>query len=185
MPQCGVGTSPRFRWLAIIDGRNYIDRIVSSSMDGEKVMDDHDMLSDAEREAINNVMQELELPPQKALIVEDDDVMREMLADILQVNGIQCLVARNATDALSLLVTDKSIGLVITNLRIQPLDGLALIHNIRKSEWADLPIVIFSDDAGFRDVIEAMHLNVVDFLLKPIDPDQLVTLVYRELGLKA
>ena len=151
----------------------------------EKVMNVYDILSDDEREAINGVMKELELPlqPQTALIVEEDDVTREMLAEILLVNGIQCLMTTNAIEALSLLDTDKSIGMVITDLRMQPLHGLALIRKIRKSEWADLPIVIISGDAVVPDVIAAMHLNVVDFLLKPIDPDQLVTLVYRELGI--
>lgn len=147
-------------------------------------MNIYDILSDAEREAINTVMQELELPPQTALIVEDDDVTCEMLAETLQVNGIQFLMARNAIEALSLLSTDMSIGLVITDLHIEPLHGLALIRKIRKSELADLPIVIISGDAVVPDAIAAMHLNVVDFLLKPIDPDQLVTLVSRELGIK-
>ena len=145
----------------------------------------YDILSDAEREAINAAMQEPELPPQIALIVEDDDVTRELLAKTLQVNGIQCLMATNAIEALSLLDSDKSIGLVITDLSIQPLHGLTLIRKIRKSEWADLPVVIISGDARVPDVIAAMHLNVIDFLLKPIDPDQLVTLVSRELGIWA
>ncbi|MNP66041.1 response regulator FixJ [compost metagenome] len=53
---------------------------------------------------------------------------------------------------------------------------------MRESERANLPIVIISGDAGVRDAIEAMHLNVVDFLLKPIDPKTLLELVRRELG---
>ncbi|MNF88982.1 C4-dicarboxylate transport transcriptional regulatory protein DctD [compost metagenome] len=148
-------------------------------------MNVYDILSDSEREAINAAMQELELPPHTALIVEEDDVTREMLAKTLQVNGIQCLMATNAIEALSLLETDKSIGLVITDLCIQPLHGLALIRKIRKTESADLPIVIVSGGAEVPDVIAAMHLNVIDFLLKPIDPDQLITLVSRELGIKS
>ena len=64
-----------------------------------------------------------------------------------------------------------------------PLNGLELISNIRESEWADMPIVIISGDADVRDAIEAMRLSVVDFLLKPIDPDELITLVNLQLGL--
>ncbi|MCY1394533.1 Regulator of RpoS [compost metagenome] len=145
-------------------------------------MSDHDILSDAEREAINAVMQEPELPPQKALLVEDDKVTRELLAEILQLNGIQCLTAKSAPEALSALATNKTIGLMITDLRMGPVDGLDLIRQVRESERANLPIVIISGDAGVRDAIEAMHLNVVDFLLKPIDPKTLLELVRRELG---
>ncbi|WP_166366324.1 response regulator [Pseudomonas akapageensis] len=146
-------------------------------------MSDHDILSDAEREAINAVMQEPELPPQKALIVEDDKATRELLAEILQLHGIQCLTAKSAEEALNSVATNKAIGLVITDLRMGPVDGLDLIRQIRESDRASLPIVIISGDAGVRDAIEAMHLNVVDFLLKPIDPQQLIKLARQELGL--
>jgi DNA-binding NtrC family response regulator len=146
-------------------------------------MFDNDLLTAAERAAINAAMQEPALLAQKVLIVEDDPCTREMLADILQVNGILCLEARNAPEAMHSLSIDSSIGLVITDLRMQPLNGLELISNIRDSEWADLPIVIISGDAGVRDAIEAMRLSVVDFLLKPINPDELITLVNLQLGI--
>jgi DNA-binding NtrC family response regulator len=160
-----------------------MERAVGSGIDNETVMSDHDILSDAEREAINAVMQEPELPPQKALIVEDDKVTRELLAEILQLNGIQCLTAKSAVEALKLLAVNKNIGLVITDLRMGPVDGLDLIRKIRGSDRANLPIVIISGDAEVKDAIEAMHLNVVDFLLKPIDPQQLIKLARQELGL--
>ncbi|MNN90249.1 hypothetical protein D3C81_2081700 [compost metagenome] len=72
---------------------------------------------------------------------------------------------------------------MITDLRMGPVDGLELIRNIRESERSALPIVIISGDAVVKDVIEAMHLSVVDFLLKPIDPEQLAQLARRELGI--
>ncbi|WP_310261414.1 response regulator [Pseudomonas sp. 3296] len=147
-------------------------------------MIDYDLLSDAEREAINAAIQAPGLPLQTALIVDDDDATRELLAEILQVNGIACVTAGSVAEALCLLEIDSSIGLVITDLQMQPLGGLALIRAIRNSEWADLPVVIVSGDAEVRDAIEAMHLNVVDFLLKPIDAYELINLVQFELGFK-
>ncbi|MNO23305.1 C4-dicarboxylate transport transcriptional regulatory protein DctD [compost metagenome] len=159
------------------------EEAVDRGVDNEKVMSDHDILSDAEREAINAVMQEPELPPLKALIVEDDKDSRELLAEILELKGVRCLKARGAAEAFELVKQDKSIGLVITDLRMGPVDGLELIRNIRESERSALPIVIISGDAVVKDVIEAMHLSVVDFLLKPIDPEQLAQLARRELGI--
>jgi two-component system, OmpR family, response regulator len=46
-----------------------------------------------------------------------------------------------------------------------------------------LPIIIMSGDAEAPDVIDAMHLSVVDFLLKPIDSVKLAKMVKRELGM--
>ncbi|CRL47595.1 Transcriptional regulatory protein FixJ [Pseudomonas sp. URMO17WK12:I11] len=150
----------------------------------KKPMIDYDLLSDAERAAINAAIQAPGLPLQTALIVDDDDATRELLAEILQVNGVACVTADSVAEALCLLEIDSSIGLVITDLHMYPLGGLALIREIRKSEWADLPVVIVSGDAEVRDAIEAMHLNVVDFLLKPIDAYELINLVQFELGFK-
>ncbi|MOA58261.1 response regulator FixJ [compost metagenome] len=55
---------------------------------------------------------------------------------------------------------------------------------MRESVRAALPIIIVSGDADVEDAIAAMHLSVVDFLLKPIDSGELLGLVKRELGMK-
>jgi DNA-binding NtrC family response regulator len=157
---------------------------VFSSIGSEDVMNVYDILTDAEHAAIDAVMQESVLPPQTTLIVEDDDVARNQLAEILEVNGIQCLMATNAFEAFNLLDTDWSIGLIITDLRIQPAHGLGFIRQIRESVWADLPVVIISGDEEVPNAIAAMHWDVTDFMLKPIDPEKLIRSVSRELGIK-
>ncbi|WP_413792968.1 MULTISPECIES: response regulator [unclassified Pseudomonas] len=145
-------------------------------------MSDHDILSDAEREALNAVMLEPDLPPQRVLIVDDDKDARELLSEILALDGIHCMTAASGETALKLLETKPSIGLVITDLRMGNVDGLELVRLVRESERAALPIIIVSGDADVKDAIEAMHLSVVDFLLKPIDTEKLLELVKHELG---
>lgn len=146
-------------------------------------MPDHDILSEAEREALSAVMLEPDLPPQRVLIVDDDRDARELLAEILALDGIHCLTAASGKAALDLLASRNSIGLLITDLRMAPFDGLDLIRQVRESVRAALPIIIVSGDAEVGDAIAAMHLNVVDFLLKPIDTNKLLALVKHELGM--
>lgn len=148
-------------------------------------MSDHDILSDAEREALSAVMQESDLPPQlqRVLIVDDDQDARELLAEVLALEGIHCLTAESGERALNLLEITPSIGLLITDLRMGQVDGLDLIRQIRESVRAALPVIIVSGDANVKDAIAAMHLSVVDFLLKPFDTDKLLELVRHELGL--
>lgn len=122
-------------------------------------------------------------PPLGALVVDDHQQTRESLAQILDLHGIRCVVAQSAVEALQRLRHDKSIGLLITDLRMAPDSGLDLIREVRESARAALPIIIMSGDAGVKDAIAAMHLSVVDFLLKPIDSNLLVALAKRELGL--
>ncbi|MFP3518191.1 response regulator [Pseudomonas sp. SIMBA_077] len=146
-------------------------------------MTDHDILSDAEREALSEVMLEPPEVERCVLIVEDDPDSRELLVELLDLYGIHCVTASNEDEALNKLKLDSTIGMMLTDLRMKPHDGLHLIRKVRESERAQLPIIIMSGDAGVRDAIEAMHLNVLDFLLKPIDPPQLLALIKDELKL--
>lgn len=140
-------------------------------------MSDHDILSDAEREALSAVMLEPDLPPQRVLIVDDDKDARELLAEILGLDGIRCMTADSGEAAWDLLKSSSSIGLLITDLRMAPSNGLELIRQVRESTRAALPIIIMSGDAEAPDVIDAMHLSVVDrqnagdTLYRPLAPD--------------
>ena len=66
----------------------------------ENRMSDHDILSDAEREALSAVMLEPDLPPQRVLIVDDDKDSRDLLAQILDLEGICCVTADSGEAAL-------------------------------------------------------------------------------------
>ncbi|MEJ3659414.1 response regulator [Pseudomonas fragi] len=146
-------------------------------------MTEHDILTDAEKEALQEVMQTPASASSFVLIVEDDPVARELLAEFLELNAIECLKASNEEEALALLAAGQPINLMLTDLRMLPHDGLHLIRKVRESERAALPIIIMSGDANVRDAIDAMHLSVVDFLLKPIDTDKLLKLIRQELGI--
>ncbi|MFY0728180.1 response regulator [Pseudomonas sp. NFX15] len=152
-------------------------------------MSDHDILSDAERELLSAVMLEPDLPLQRVLIVDDDKDARELMSEILALDGIRCVTAASGEAALKMLVNEAeikkpTIGLLVTDLRMGHVDGLELIRQVRESVRAALPIIIVSGDADVKDAIAAMHLSVVDFLLKPINAGTLLELVKRELGMK-
>lgn len=149
----------------------------------EKRMTEHDILTDAEREALHEVMQAPASASSCVLIVDDDPLARDLLAEFLELNAIECLKACDEAQALALLASGKPIHLMLTDLRMQPHDGLHLIRKVRESERAALPVIIMSGDASVRDAIDAMHLSVVDFLLKPIDTDKLLTLIRKELNI--
>lgn len=144
--------------------------------------DPDDLLSDDEREALATVTAP-RAAPQKVLVVDDNQSARDALVSYLKTKGVKCLVAQNAEQALTCLENERDIGLLITDLRMKPLDGLELIRKIRESDKAALPIIIVSGDADVPDAIAAMHLSVVDFLLKPIDTEKLMGLVRKELGI--
>lgn len=144
-------------------------------------MAEHDeILSDAEREALARGSAP-SAPPQVVLVVDDDAATREALCLYLKAKGFECLFADGAQAALEQLRGNQDIGLMITDLRMAPEDGLGLIRLVRESERAELSIIVVSGDTDVKEAVDVMHLGVVDFLLKPVDLGKLVALVRKEL----
>ena len=147
-------------------------------------MGEHDdILSDAGREALALVSAP---PPQLplVLVVDDDILSRRALAWYLNRKGIRCISASSALAALRALRREPRIGMMITDLRMGPVDGLELIKQIRSSVRADLPIVVVSGESQVPEAVKAMHLGVLDFMVKPPDLDKLLRLVRKELRIE-
>lgn len=146
-------------------------------------MNEHDdLLSDAEREALA-MLATPSAPAQRVLVVDDNRVNREALCVYLKTKGIDCITADGAQAALECLKREPRIGVMITDLRMEPKDGLELIRQIRESERAALSIIVVSGDTDVKEAVDVMHLGVVDFLLKPVDLGRLLELVRKELGI--
>nr|WP_043202961.1 response regulator [Pseudomonas putida] len=142
-----------------------------------------DILSDAEREALAVVSAPV-APRPLVLVVDDNAVNREALILYLKSRGIDAVGADGAEEARLYLHYQKRIALMITDLRMQPEDGLDLIRTIRASERAALSIIVVSGDTDVEEAVDVMHLGVVDFLLKPVDLGKLLELVKKELKLE-
>lgn len=145
-------------------------------------MSEHDdLLTDAEREALAALS---EPPPlaQAVLVVDDNLLNREALRLYLQSRGLTCFAAEGTCSAMRCLRAEPSIGLLVTDLRMEPHDGLELIRQVRASERAALPIIVVSGNTDVKEAVDVMHLGVVDFLLKPVDLPRLLILAEQELG---
>jgi len=149
----------------------------------EMSMPEHiDILSEAEREALAVVSAPVAIKP-LVLVVDDNAVNREALILYLKSRGIDCVGADGAEEARLYLHYQQRICLMITDLRMQPEDGLDLIRKVRESERAALSIIVVSGDTDVKEAVDVMHLGVVDFLLKPVDLGKLLELVKKELKL--
>ncbi|MCI0913706.1 MULTISPECIES: response regulator [Pseudomonas] len=141
-----------------------------------------DILSDAEREALAGLSAPVASRP-VVLVVDDNPVNSEALCLYLKSRGIDCMKADGAQEAMFKLHYEPRIALMITDLRMEPKDGLELIRQIRESERAALSIIVVSGDTDVKEAVDVMHLGVVDFLLKPVDLGKLLGLVKKELQL--
>jgi len=116
----------------------------------------------------------------RVLIVDDDDGVRFTLARILEDAHIENIEARNGEEALALLRGGEVVQLVISDLRMAPIDGLELLEAIQRENLAPR-VVMITAHGSERSAVDAMKLGAYDYFRKPFEIDQLVAVVRRAL----
>jgi two-component system response regulator FlrC len=111
------------------------------------------------------------------LVVEDDTALREALCDTLQLAGYNVAAAADGRAALELI--DRSeIALVVSDVRMQPMDGQTLLRHI-KERRPELPVLMMTAFGTIQDAVAAMSIGAADYLVKPFEAEALVSKVGR------
>jgi len=107
------------------------------------------------------------------LIVEDDHVLRNAMAELLEGEGYELMVAKNGHEALAVL-RERRPSLLLVDLLMPVMNGVELIGRLRSDAgWRDLPVVVMTA-ANDRIVgVDVKSLNV-PVLKKPVDLESLV-----------
>jgi CheY-like chemotaxis protein len=104
------------------------------------------------------------------LIAEDNDDLRIMLSQFLGANGYRAVGAADGFEAVEAAVSERP-DLIVMDLGMPGMDGLAAVAEIRRRSPADAPpvlIVSAYDRLEFRT--EAVNAGCVGFITKPVDP---------------
>ena len=115
----------------------------------------------------------------RALVVDDDAGVRYTLAEILGEVGLQVELAEHGQQALD-IARNAHFDLVITDLRMAPIDGLELTRLLR-AEQPKLKIIMVTAHGSERHAVEAMKLGAYDYFKKPFELDELMAVVGRAL----
>ncbi len=117
------------------------------------------------------------MKPLPVLIVEDDASLREALTDTLELSGYQVLEAADGAAALQLL-EQRRVGLVVSDVQMQPMDGEQLLREIKR-RWPGLPVLLMTAYGMIERAVEAMRAGACNYLPKPFEPEALVAEVAR------
>jgi DNA-binding NtrC family response regulator len=113
----------------------------------------------------------------RVLVVDDDPPIRETIERNLQRWGYEVAVAESAEAALSKVhVYDP--GLVITDVRMSGMTGLELLAKLRESA-PDIDVIVMTAYEDMRTAITAMRAGAFEYLVKPLDLDQIELVVQR------
>lgn len=106
------------------------------------------------------------------LLVDDDHDVLGANSRFLRLNNIDVIVAESAATAMQRLA-EHAIDAIVTDLRMPECNGIEFAIQARESQPL-IPVVFFSGFASVRDVVSAMKLGAVEFLEKPVEPDELL-----------
>lgn len=113
------------------------------------------------------------------LVVDDERLTREIIAEVLRARGIEVSVARDRRDALARL-TERRPALVVTDVTTPRLDGVALIDRIRLTHQG-LRVLVITARAAAEAAAVARLLGADGYVNKPINLADMVASVERTL----
>ncbi|MBP0047968.1 sigma 54-interacting transcriptional regulator [Marinobacterium sp. AK62] len=114
------------------------------------------------------------------LLVDDDTALLKLLEMRLKASGYSTDCAESGEDALA-MINQQSFDLVLTDLRMDGMDGLTLFSRIQQ-EQPDLPVIIITAHGSIPEAVEATQKGVFGFLSKPIDKQHLLDTVRAALN---
>src|SRR3984893_17292815 len=107
--------------------------------------------------------------PSRLLIVDDNEMNRDMLARRLLRKGYVVKLAENAKELLE-RVKEDPVDLVLLDIEMPEVSGLDALQKLRDHySAADLPIIMVTAKAQSDDIVKALNLGANDYLTKPID----------------
>lgn len=118
----------------------------------------------------------------RILLVDDEPIQRTSIRDYINEQAYPFYVskdARNGQEALDYLETN-GVDIVLTDVKMPLKSGLTLAGESAK-RYPHLVYVFISGFQDFEYVQQAVKLEAVDYLLKPIEPDELIQALYRSL----
>jgi putative nucleotidyltransferase with HDIG domain len=118
--------------------------------------------------------------PDRILVVDDEEAIREIVASMLSTAGYACKQAGSGMEALAVLTSGEEFELMLSDLMMADLDGIGLLERT-KEKYPDMPVVMVTAVHDISVALAAIRNGAYDYLLKPFEREQLLNTVSRAL----
>jgi putative nucleotidyltransferase with HDIG domain len=118
--------------------------------------------------------------PDRILVVDDEEPIREIVASMLGTAGYACKQAGSGLEALAVLTSGEDFELMLSDLMMADLDGIGLLERT-KEKYPDMPVVMVTAVHDISVALAAIRNGAYDYLLKPFEREQLLNTVSRAL----
>src|SRR5271170_5435069 len=116
----------------------------------------------------------------RILVVDDEETIREIVSQMLGGAHFQTRQAASGIEALSILESGEEFDLVLSDLMMAEMDGIALLER-SKERYPDMPVVMVTAVHDIQVALQALRNGAYDYLLKPFEREQLLATVRRAL----
>src|ERR1700722_16877727 len=126
-------------------------------------------------------LSENDISKARILIVHDQETIRETIHSILRSEGFECQEATNGLQALQLLCAGEKFDLMLTDTRMDGLDGIGLLERTRV-EFSEMPVVLVGAQHDVKVIVIGLRKGAYDYLIYPFkDREELLVVVRRTL----
>ncbi|MDX2099165.1 MAG: response regulator, partial [Leptolyngbyaceae cyanobacterium bins.59] len=110
----------------------------------------------------------------KILIIEDEPIIRETIADLLEMEQYRTLTAENGQTGVQ-LAQEQFPDLILCDIAMPEMDGHGVLNTLRQNpRTANIPFIFLTAKADKQDLRHGMELGADDYLTKPFTPDELI-----------
>jgi len=113
----------------------------------------------------------------KILVVDDELIVRDSIKEWLEDEGFKVDMAESGVEALEKL-SQTSCSLLLLDVKMPGMDGVEVLKNAKEMH-PDLDVVMMTAYATVETAVEAMKIGAMDYLMKPFDPEAMVTMVVQ------
>lgn len=118
---------------------------------------------------------------EKILIIEDEDLILDSIAEYLELEGYDCITAKNGKDGLEIAGTEFP-DLIICDIKMPGLNGHEVLHALRNNpQISTIPFIFLSALVDKSDLRKGMIMGADDYLTKPFQPEDLLNSVKTRL----
>lgn len=119
----------------------------------------------------------------KVLIVDDEQEITEELAELLQDSGFLVQIATEPTNAISMIIDNEDISIVISDLSMPTMTGLEMMERTNEllAGSRDIEFVVVTGNADTKRTIKALKLGALDFIEKPINSEFVIRAITKAL----
>ena len=107
----------------------------------------------------------------KVLCVDDEERVRVLLSNLLEINEFEAICASNGEQALELFLEIHP-DIVITDVRMPKMDGIELLKQIKETDY-DAEVIVISAHSDIDNAIASLRFGAANFVRKPIDAREL------------